>query len=45
MGTGWVWNGVVSLVGGSLVGFALGMGVGTFGAGGCWILLHDCCIY
>ena len=36
---------VVSVRGGALVGFSVGMGVGKYGAGGCWHLLHDCCIY
>ncbi len=29
----------------ALVGFPVGISVGTFGTGGCWHLLHDCCIY
>ena len=29
----------------ALVGFAIGMGVGTFCAGECWVLLRDCCMY
>ncbi len=29
----------------ALVGFAIGMGVGTLGVGVCWVLLHVCCIY
>jgi hypothetical protein len=35
---------LVGVRGGALVGFAFGMGVGAFGAGGCWHLLRDCCI-
>ncbi len=36
---------MVGVIGGDLVGFAVGMGVGTFGAGACWVLLRDCCLY
>jgi hypothetical protein len=36
---------VVGVRGGALVGFASGRGVGTFGAGACWVLLCDCCMY
>ncbi len=36
---------MVGVRGGALVGVAVSRGVGTFGAGGCWVLLRDCCIY
>ncbi len=38
-------GGVVGVRGGALAGIAIGMGEGTFGAGGCLVLLRDCCIY
>jgi hypothetical protein len=36
-------GGVVGVKGGALIGFAVGMDVGKFGAGACWVLLCDCC--
>ena len=56
MRTGRASNGVVGLVGGemvgglvgvrdrALVGFAVGMDVGTLGVNACWDLLHVCCV-
>ena len=38
-------GGVVDVRGGALVGFSVGMGVGTLGAGGCLRLLRGCCVY
>jgi hypothetical protein len=38
-------EGVVGLQCVALVGFAVGMGVGTLGVGACWDLLRVCCIY
>ncbi len=38
-------GGVVGVRGGALVGFAFGMGVSTCDVGGCWRLLHHCCVY
>jgi hypothetical protein len=38
-------GGVVGVIGGAMVGLLVGMGVDTVGAGGCWHLLRDCCIY
>ncbi len=35
---------MVGVEGGALVGFSVGVSVGTCGAGGCWCLLCDCCI-
>jgi hypothetical protein len=39
------WGEVVGVRSGALVGVAAGMGVGTFSAGACWVLLRNCCIY
>ncbi len=36
---------MVGVRGGAPLGFAVGMNVGTCGAGRCWCLLRDCCIY
>jgi hypothetical protein len=38
-------GGVVGIHSVTLVGFAVGMGVGTLGVGACWDLLQGCCIY
>jgi hypothetical protein len=38
-------GGVVGLQCVALVGFVVGMGVGTLGVGSCWDLLQVCCIY
>jgi hypothetical protein len=38
-------GGLVGVRGGALVDFTVGMGVGTCGAGRCWHLLRDFCIY
>jgi hypothetical protein len=38
-------GGVVGVIGGVLVSFAVDMGIGTLGTGACWVLLRDCCIY
>ncbi len=38
-------GGVIGVRGGALVGFTVGVGVDSFGAGGCWHLLCYCCIY
>jgi hypothetical protein len=37
-------EGVVGLQCVNLVGFAVGMDVGTLGVNACWDLLHVCCV-
>jgi hypothetical protein len=41
----WVNGGRVGLQCVALVGFVVGMAVGTLGVGACWDLLLVCCIY